>query len=87
MLSSGAPTCLRDDCLELEAYISFHHVNSLYCLNGEVLKMYMSRETTDISQFSELEWYCWTMYCLGTIDYQDGPLCSGSILDLPYIWD
>ncbi len=31
----------------------------------------MSGETANISQFCELAWYNWIMYCPGTIDYPD----------------
>ncbi len=62
MLTSSAPRCLWDDCVELEAYIRSHSTNSVYCLNGEVPETYMSRETAEISQFCELAWYNWIMY-------------------------
>ncbi len=80
MLTSGAPHCLWDNCLELEMYICSHSVNSVYCLDGEVHEMYMSGETADISQFCELAWYNWIMYCPGTIDYPDKPLNLGKYL-------
>ncbi len=34
----------------------------------------------DISQFCELAWYNWIMYCLITIDYPDEPLRLGKYL-------
>ncbi len=37
----------------------------------------MSGKTVDITQFCELVWYDWIMYCLGTVDYPDKPLCLG----------
>ncbi len=40
----------------------------------------MSRETVDTSQFCELAWYNWIMYCPGTIDYPDEPLHLGKYL-------
>ncbi len=40
----------------------------------------MSGETTDISQFCELAWYNWVMYCPGTIDYPNEPLRLGKYL-------
>ncbi len=80
MLVTGAPRQLWDDCLELEAYIHFHSVNSVYRLDGEVPKTYMSGETADISQFFELAWYNWVMYRPGTVDYPDEPLQLGKCL-------
>ncbi len=80
MLATGAPRQLWDDCLELEAYIRSHSANSVYCLDGKVPKTYMSGETANISQFCELAWYNWIMYCPGTIDYPDKPLRLGKYL-------
>ncbi len=74
MLAAGVPRQLWDDCLEQEAYIHSQIVNSIYCLDDKVPETYMPRETTDISQFCELAWYNWIMYCPGTIDYPDEPL-------------
>ncbi len=74
MLTSGAPRHPWDDCLELEAYIQSHNTNSVYCLDGEVHETYISGETADISQFCELAWYNWIVYCPGTIEYPDEPL-------------
>ncbi len=77
---SSSPRRLWDDCLELEAYIQSHSTNSVYCLDGEVPETYMSGETADISQFCELAWYDWIMYCPGTIEYPDEPLRLGRFL-------
>ena len=80
MLAIGAPRWLWEDCLELEAYIGSHSVHSVYCLDGEVPKTYMTGETADISRFCELAWYNWIMYCPGTIDYPNEPLHLGKYL-------
>ncbi len=80
MLAMGAPSCLLDDCLELEAYICSHSANNVYCLDGKVPETYMSGDTADISQFCELVWYDWIMYCQGTIDYPNEPLRLGKYL-------
>ncbi len=82
MFATGASSCHWDDCLELEAYICCHIINCVYCIDGKVYKMYMSGETTGISQFCELAWYDWIMYIPGTIDYLDEPLCLGKYLGL-----
>ncbi len=80
MLTSGAPRCLLDDCLELEAYIRSHSTNSVYRLDGKVPETYMSGETADISQFCKLAWYNWIMYRPVTIEYPDEPLQLGRYL-------
>ncbi len=73
---------LWDDCLELEAYIQSHSANSVYCLDGKVPKTYMSRETTDISQFCKLAWYEWGIYRPRAVEYPNNLLCLGRYLGL-----
>ncbi len=51
MLLLGMPCHLWDDCLELEAYICFHSIHSVYHLDGKVPEMYMSGDMADISQY------------------------------------
>ncbi len=53
MLATSAPRQLWDDCLELEAYVYSHSVNSVYLLDSKIPETYMSQETADISQFCE----------------------------------
>ena len=43
--------------LEMEAYIRSNTVHEIYKLDGKVPKTEMSDETSDISQFCELEWF------------------------------
>ena len=57
-----APKHLWDDCLELEAYIRSNTAHEIYKLDGEVPKMVMSGETSNISQFCKLEWFKWVMF-------------------------
>ena len=41
----------------MEAYIRSNTAHEIYKLDGEVPKTVMSGETSDISQFCELEWF------------------------------
>ena len=62
LLRLRAPKCLWVDCLELEAYIRSNTAHEIYKLDGEVPKTVMFGETSDISQFCELEWFKWVMF-------------------------
>ena len=62
MLKARPQKKLWDDCVELESYIRFHTAHNIYCLNGKMPETIMSGETSDISQFCELEWYEWIMF-------------------------
>ena len=62
MIKSGSPKKLWDDCLELEVCIRSNTAHDIYMLNGEVLETVMSGETSDISQFCELEWHEWVKF-------------------------
>ena len=53
---------LWDDYLELEAYIRSNTAYDVYKLDGEVPKMVMLGETSNISQFCKLEWFKWVMF-------------------------
>ncbi len=57
-------------------------MNDIHCIDGEVPKTYMSRETADIGQFCDLAWYNWIMCSLVMIDYTDEPLHQGKYLTL-----
>ena len=61
-IKSGTPMRLWDDCLELETYITSNTAHSIYKLDGEVPEMITSGKMSDISQFSELEWFEWVMF-------------------------
>ena len=56
LIKSGAPKRLWDDCLELESYIRSNTAHGIYKWDGEVHKLIMSREMSDIDQFCEFEW-------------------------------
>ena len=62
LLKSRAPKPLWDDCLDLEAYVRSNTAHEIYKLDGEVSKTVMSDETSDISQFFELERFEWVMF-------------------------
>ena len=61
LLQSRASTHLFDDCLELETYIRSNTAHDVYKLDGGILETVMSGETSDISQFCELEQCEWVM--------------------------
>ena len=62
MLKAGSPKRLWGYFVELEAYVRSNTAHNIYCLNGETPETIMSGETSDISQFFELEWYEWIMF-------------------------
>ena len=62
LLWSRTPKCLRDDCLELEAYIRSNTAHEIYRLDGEVPETVMSCKASDISQFCKLEWFEWVLF-------------------------
>ena len=51
-----------DNCLELEAYIKSNTAHEIYKLDAEVPETVMSDESSDISQFCEIEWFKWVMF-------------------------
>ena len=57
LIKSGTPKRLWGDCLELESYIRSKTTHGIYKLDGNVPKIIMSGETSNISQFSEFEWF------------------------------
>ena len=80
LLQSRAPKNLCDDCLELEASIRSNTAHDIYKLDGEVPKIVMSGETSDISQFCELAWFEWVMFCNATALFLDDVLKLGHFL-------
>ena len=62
LLWSRAPKHLRNDCLELEAYIRSNTAHEIYKLDEEVPETVMSGETSDISQFCKLKWFKRVMF-------------------------
>ncbi len=87
MLATAASRHLWDGCLELEAYIHSHHVNSVYRLDGEVLEKYMSGEAVDISHFFKLAWCNWIMHQQGIFDYPDKLLHLWKYLGPDLVWN
>ena len=41
----------------------FNTAHDIYKIDGEVSKTFMSGETSEISQFFELEWFQWIKFC------------------------
>ena len=62
MVWSGAPKAFWDDCIELEAEIWSSTVHNVFELDGEMLKMDICGETTNISHICEYGWYD-RVYC------------------------
>ena len=56
---------LRDDCLELEAYICSNMALDIFKLDGMTPETNMSGETSDITTLCESGWYQW-VYFRGT---------------------
>ena len=73
---------LWDDCLELESNIRSNTTHDIYKLDGEVPEMITSGETSDISQFSEFEWFAWMMFQGKTALYSDDHFKLGRCLGL-----
>ena len=71
LLWSRAPKCLWDNYLGLEACIRSNTAHDIYKLDGEVPKTVVSGETSDNSQFCELEWFKWVMFWDENAPYPD----------------
>ena len=54
LMKSGATKRLCDDYLEFESCVRFNTAHGMYKLDGEVLEIIMSRETSDIASFVSL---------------------------------
>ena len=77
LLTSRAPKHLWDDCFEFYAYIRSNAAHDIYKLDREVPETVMSGETSDISQFCELEWFKWVMFWDETAPFSDDMLKLG----------
>ena len=62
MIWTRSPKVLWDHCIELEALIRSHSVNSIYKTNGQVPETIMTGTTADISHISKFWWYEWVMF-------------------------
>ena len=62
LIKSCAPKRLQDDCLELVSYIRLKTAHGICKLDEEVPETIMSGKMSDISQFSEFEWFIWVMF-------------------------
>ena len=56
-LKARSKNRLWDDCVELDSYILSYTAHNIYSLNGDTYETIMSDDTSDISQFCELECY------------------------------
>ena len=57
ILKDRPPKRLWDDGVELDLQLQSHTSHNIHCLNIETPETIMSGETSDMSQFCELEWY------------------------------
>ena len=80
LLRTRAPKHLWDNCLELEAYIRPNTAHEIYKLDRKVTQTVMSGETSDISQFCELEWFEWVMFQNETAPFPEYVLKLGHYL-------
>ena len=62
ILKARSPQRLWDHCVELESYVRSNTSHNIDCLNGETPEIIMSGETSDLSQFIDLEWYAWIIF-------------------------
>ena len=80
MIRTGSPKVLWDDCLELEAKIWSSTARNIFELEGEVPKMVMNGETTNITQLCEFGWYDWVYFHDNAVTYPDDKWVLGSWL-------
>ena len=77
MLKARSPTRLWDDYVEPELYVRSHKAHKINYLNGETPENIMSDETSDISQFCELERYEWIMFRDSTLSFTEDKMVLG----------
>jgi hypothetical protein len=80
MIRTRSPKVLWDHCIELEALIRLHSVNTIYATNGQVPEMIMTGTTADISHISEFGWYDWVMFRDNTPTFPEGNIVLGRYL-------
>ena len=80
MIRTDSPKVLWDDCLELEAEIQSSTASNIFKLEGEVLKMDMNGETTNITQLCEFGWYDCVYFCDIAVTYPDDKCVLGQWL-------
>jgi hypothetical protein len=71
MIWTRSPKVLWDHCIELEALIHSHSVNTIYTTNGQVPETIMTGTTADISHISEFGWYDWVMFRDNTLAFPE----------------
>jgi hypothetical protein len=80
MIRTRSPKVLWDHCIELEALIKSHSVNTIYETNGQVPETLMTGTTADISHISEFGWYDWVMFRDNTPTFPDNNIVLGQYL-------
>jgi hypothetical protein len=77
MIRTRSPKVLWDHCIELEALICSHSVNTIYTMNGQVPETIMTGTTADISHISEFGWYDWVMFWDNTLAFPEDNIVLG----------
>jgi hypothetical protein len=80
MIRTRSPKVLWDHCIELEALIRSHSVNTIYAMNGQVPETIMTGTTADISHISEFGWYDWVMFQDNTPTFPEDNIVLGRYL-------
>jgi hypothetical protein len=80
MIRTRSPKVLWDHCIELEALIRSHSVNTIYATGGQVPETIMTGTTADISHISEFGWYDWVMFRDNTPTFPDDNIVLGRYL-------
>ena len=71
MVWAGKPKQIRDDAMELEAYVISNTDSDIYMLQGEVPETVMLGGTSNTSQLYKHGFYYWVMFRYNLIQYPD----------------
>jgi hypothetical protein len=74
MIKTESSKCLRDHCLELEAYVHSCTGNDIYMTADQVPETITTGYTTNISHIAEFGWYDWVMFYDNEPSYPDDKL-------------
>jgi hypothetical protein len=80
MIKIASLKCVRDHCLELEAYVRSCTSNDIYMTAGQVPETITTGNTTNISHIAEFGWYGWVMFCDNESSFPDDKLILGCYL-------
>jgi len=82
MVQAGAPKTFWADAIKWEAYIQSNTAWDIYQLQGKTPETVLSGKTADISQFCELSFYEWVMFCDEPVHYPDDNPVLGRFLGI-----